>query len=191
MSMPASPRPWRVNGHSIEANDPDGLWLKNEKTGWGVVANLPSCPKYRMSKKNRETWDAIVEANAALIVAAVNEREAVRDALRDMEADAEAAWEGTSLRRVLVKHVTALHEALAAALDHANECSRRADRDALVRERAAAQRRLDGEPDIEKRKSRTIASNFDAQLAGFRSGERVALSRPVAGAAAPLRLASC
>ena len=45
--------------------------------------------------------------------------------------------------------------------------------------------------DIEKKKSRTIASNFDAQVAGFRSGERVALSRPVAGAAAPLRLASC
>jgi hypothetical protein len=67
----------------------------------------------------------------------------------------------------------------------------RADRDALVRERAAAQRRLDGESDIEKKKSRTIASNFDAQLAGFRSGERVALSRPVAGTAAPLRLASC
>lgn len=68
----ASPRPWRVNGHSIEANDPEGLWLQNEKTGWGVVANLPSCPKSRMSKKNRSTWDAIVEANAALIVAAVN-----------------------------------------------------------------------------------------------------------------------
>ena len=67
----------------------------------------------------------------------------------------------------------------------------RADRDALVRERAAAQRRLDGKSDIEKRKSRTIASNFDAQVAGFRSGERVALSRPVAGTAAPLRLASC
>jgi hypothetical protein len=73
MSDEASPRPWFVNGHSIEANDPDGLWLQNEKTGWGVVANLPSCPKSRMSKKNRETWDAVVEANAALIVDAVNE----------------------------------------------------------------------------------------------------------------------
>jgi len=72
MSTEPSPRPWRVNGHSIEANDPDGLWLQNEKTGWGVVANLPSCPKARMSKRNRETWDAIVEANAALIVDAVN-----------------------------------------------------------------------------------------------------------------------
>lgn len=69
----ASPRPWVVNGHSIEANDPDGLWLKNEKTGRGVVANLPSCPKSRMSKKNREGWNAIVEANAELIVRAVNE----------------------------------------------------------------------------------------------------------------------
>ena len=75
MSAKASPRPWFVNGHSIEANDPDGLWLQNEKTGWGVVANLPSCPKSRMSKKNRETWDAVVEANAALIVDAVNERD--------------------------------------------------------------------------------------------------------------------
>lgn len=75
MSAEASPRPWRVNGHSIEANDPDGLWLQNEKTGWGVVANLPSCPKSRMSKKNREAWDAIVEANAELIVDAVNERD--------------------------------------------------------------------------------------------------------------------
>lgn len=72
MTDETSPRPWRVNGHSIEANDPDGLWLQNEKTGWGVVANLPSCPKSRMSKKNRATWDAIVEANAALIVDAVN-----------------------------------------------------------------------------------------------------------------------
>jgi hypothetical protein len=78
----ASPRPWRVNGHSIEANDPDGLWLQNEKTGWGVVANLPSCPKSRMSKRNRETWDAIVEANAALIVDAVNERDRLRDLVR-------------------------------------------------------------------------------------------------------------
>lgn len=72
MSDEASPRPWFVNGHSIEANDPDGLWLQNEKTGRGVVANLPSCPKSRMSTKNRKTWDAIVEANAALIVDAVN-----------------------------------------------------------------------------------------------------------------------
>lgn len=77
----ASPRPWRVNGHTIEANDPEGLWLQNEKTGWGVVANLPSCPKSRMSKKNRETWDAIVDANAALIVDAVNERDRLRDEL--------------------------------------------------------------------------------------------------------------
>lgn len=75
MTAEPSPRPWRVNGHSIEANDPDGLWLQNEKTGCGVVANLPSCPKSRMSKKNRETWDAIVEANATLIVNAVNERD--------------------------------------------------------------------------------------------------------------------
>ena len=81
-SAEPSPRPWRVNGHSIEANDPDGLWLQNEKTGWGVVANLPSCPKSRMSKKNRETWDAIVEANAALIVDAVNERDRLRDIVR-------------------------------------------------------------------------------------------------------------
>jgi hypothetical protein len=82
MSNEPSPRPWRVNGHSIEANDPEGLWLQNEKTGWGVVANLPSCPKSRMSKKNRKTWDAIVEANAALIVAAVNERDRLRDLVR-------------------------------------------------------------------------------------------------------------
>ena len=82
MSDEASPRPWRVNGHSIEANDPDGLWLQNEKTGWGVVANLPSCPKSRMSKKNRETWDAIVEANARLIVDAVNERDRLRDIVK-------------------------------------------------------------------------------------------------------------
>jgi len=90
----ASPRPWRVNGHSIEANDPDGLWLQNEKTGWGVVANLPSCPKSRMSKRNRETWDAIVEANAALIVDAVNHIEETKrlsiklyDPIRRAEAE--------------------------------------------------------------------------------------------------------
>jgi len=82
MSAKASPRPWFVNGHSIEANDTDGLWLQNEKTGRGVVANLPSCPKSRMSKRNRETWDAIVEENAALIVAAVNERDHLRDIVR-------------------------------------------------------------------------------------------------------------
>jgi hypothetical protein len=82
MSDEASPRPWFVNGHSIEANDPDGLWLQNEKTGRGVVANLPSCPKSRMSVKNRKTWDAIVEANAALIVDAVNERDRLRDIVR-------------------------------------------------------------------------------------------------------------
>ena len=82
MTAEPSHRPWRVNGHSIEANDPDGLWLQNEKTGWGVVANLPSCPKSRMSKKNRETWDAVVEANARLIVDAVNERDRLRDIVR-------------------------------------------------------------------------------------------------------------
>ena len=82
MSAKASPRPWFVNGHSIEANDPDGLWLQNEKTGRGVVANLPSCPKSRMSVKNRKTWDAIVEANAALIVDAVNERDRLRNIVR-------------------------------------------------------------------------------------------------------------
>lgn len=81
-SPDSSPRPWRVNGHSIEANDPDGLWLQNEKTGWGVVANLPSCPKARMSKRSREPWDAIVEANARLIVDAVNERDRLRDIVR-------------------------------------------------------------------------------------------------------------
>lgn len=78
-AVTTSPRPWRVNGHSIEANDPDGLWLQNEKTGCGVVANLPSCPKSRMSKKNREAWDAIVEANARLIVDAVNERDRLNE----------------------------------------------------------------------------------------------------------------
>lgn len=110
MSAEASPRPWRVNGHSIEANDPDGLWLQNEKTGWGVVANLPSCPKSRMSKKNRETWDAVVEANAALIVAAVNRRTALAAVLLDMAKDCEAAWEGTPLRRALAKYVARLRE---------------------------------------------------------------------------------
>ena len=89
----ASPRPWRVNGHTIEANDPEGLWLQNEKTGWGVVANLPSCPKSRMSKKNRETWDAIVEANAALIVDAVNERDRLRDIVRRLANVAQNALE--------------------------------------------------------------------------------------------------
>jgi hypothetical protein len=90
MTNEPSPRQWRVNGHSIEANDPDGLWLQNEKTGWGVVANLPSCPKSRMSVKNRKTWDAIVEANAALIVDAVNERDKLKaecDRLRSAYAD--------------------------------------------------------------------------------------------------------
>lgn len=82
MTNEPSPRQWRVNGHSIEANDPDGLWLQNEKTGRGVVANLPSCPKSRMSVKNRKTWDAIVEANAALIVDAVNERDRLRDIIK-------------------------------------------------------------------------------------------------------------
>ena len=66
-----SPTPWFVNGHSIESKD-DGLWVQNEKTGRGVIANLPSCPKSRMSKANRDTWDEVVEANAHLIVEAVN-----------------------------------------------------------------------------------------------------------------------
>lgn len=95
MSNEASPRPWFVNGHSIEANDPDGLWLQNEKTGRGVVANLPSCPKSRMSKKNRETWDAIVEANAELIVAAVNERDDLVENLKTANENRErenAVW---------------------------------------------------------------------------------------------------
>lgn len=95
MSAEASPRPWRVNGHSIEANDPDGLWLQNEKTGRGVVANLPSCPKSRMSVKNRKTWDAIVEANARLIVDAVNERDDLVENLKTANENRErenAVW---------------------------------------------------------------------------------------------------
>lgn len=87
MSMPASPRPWKLAGNTI--------W---DADGGVVVSALNPCDR----------------ATRRLIVAAVNEREAVREALRDMEADAEAAWEGTPLRRVLVKHVTALREALAA-----------------------------------------------------------------------------
>jgi hypothetical protein len=35
-----------------------------------------------MSKKYRETWDAIVDANARLIVDAVNERDRLRDIVR-------------------------------------------------------------------------------------------------------------
>ena len=38
--------------------------------------------------------------------------EIINDILRDMEADAEAAWEGTSLRRALVKYATRLRKAL-------------------------------------------------------------------------------
>jgi hypothetical protein len=119
MTAEPSPRPWRVNGHSIEANDPDGLWLKNEKTGWGVVANLPSCPKSRMSKKNRETWDAIVEANAALIIEAVNER----DRLRDQLAAALRLADECS------RDAAAVHAGRARAVEEAqSEANRRADR---------------------------------------------------------------
>ena len=106
MPSEPSPRPWRVNGHSIEANDPDGLWLQNEKTGCGVVANLPSCPKSRMSKKNRDTWDAIVEANAALIVDAVNERDRLRDLVRRLTeyADAVTGYHPPAIEVVSSEH---------------------------------------------------------------------------------------
>ncbi len=89
-----SPRPWRTE----QPGDECRFWTIRNPDGISV------CTAWR-------------EADAALIVAAVNEREAVRDALRDMEADAEAAWEGTPLRRILVKHVTALRENLAAGLE--------------------------------------------------------------------------
>ena len=38
--------------------------------------------------------------------------EIINDILRDMETDAEAAWEGTPLRRALVKYAARLREAL-------------------------------------------------------------------------------
>lgn len=123
MTDEPSPRPWRIADieHDYDILDADGK----------VAA--------RAAHGNREL--------AALICAAVNEREAVRDALRDMEADAEAAWEGTPLRRILVKHVTAIREALAAALDHANECSRRA---AAERARAVEEAQRDANMEADR-----------------------------------------
>ena len=38
--MEPSPRPWSINGHSIEADDEE-LWQQNDKTRKGVVALLP------------------------------------------------------------------------------------------------------------------------------------------------------
>jgi len=69
--MTPSPRPWTINGHSIEAND-ECLWQQNDRTGRGVVALLPSAPKSRFSKKDRKEWDDLTEANADLIITAVN-----------------------------------------------------------------------------------------------------------------------
>lgn len=70
----------------------------------------------------------------------------------------------------------------------------RADRDALVRERSAAERFLTGQTekgDFGSYVSRNGKTSIEAQVAGYDAGRRVALSRPVAGAAAPLRLATC
>lgn len=81
MDSTPSQRPWSVNGHSIEADD-DRLWAYNDKTGNGVVANLLSAPKFRFTKKEREPWDAVTEANARLIVDAVNGRDRLLDLVR-------------------------------------------------------------------------------------------------------------
>lgn len=78
-----SPRPWSVNGHTIEADD-ENLWLHNMKTGKGVVATLPSAPKSRFSKADREEWDKTPEANAKLIVDLVNGHDAVNEALKKL-----------------------------------------------------------------------------------------------------------
>lgn len=135
MSMPASPRPWRLeDGFACEIVDATGRHVLTATSRYAVPP----------------LGDEREAANAALIVAAVNEREAVRDALRDMEADAEAAWEGTPLRRVLVKHVTALREALAAALDHANECSLRAAAERAVRARAVEEAQRDANMEADR-----------------------------------------
>ena len=53
--------------------------------------------------------------------------EIINEILRDMEADAEAAWEGTPLRRALVKYAARLREALGApALAPGNAAAMRA-----------------------------------------------------------------
>lgn len=86
--MEPSPRPWSINGHSIEADDEE-LWQQNDKTGKGVVALLPSAPKTRFNKKERKAWDELTEANADLIVTAVNSFKGKRNLDRFNTGDSE------------------------------------------------------------------------------------------------------
>ena len=84
MNTEPSQRPWRVDG--IDISDANGE---------------PVTPLY---------FNEQDEANAALIVDAVNGRAALSAVLRDMAKDYEAAWEGTPLRRALAKYFARLRE---------------------------------------------------------------------------------
>lgn len=82
MTNETSPRPWR-------ADEYDASFVRD--AGGRFVARADA-------------------ADAALIVDAVNGRAALSAVLRDMAKDCEAAWEGTPLRRALVKYVARLRE---------------------------------------------------------------------------------
>ena len=87
MSAEASPLPWRAE----QPGDECRFWTIRNPDGVSV------CTAWR-------------EADAALIVAAVNGRTALAAVLLDMAKDCEAAWEGTPLRRALAKYVARLRE---------------------------------------------------------------------------------
>ena len=82
MTNEPSPRPWHT------ANYIDGI---EDAHNGKVAANIR-------------------DADAALIVDAVNGRAALSAVLRDMAKDYEAAWEGTPLRRALAKYFARLRE---------------------------------------------------------------------------------
>ena len=99
MTNEPSPRPWRV-----EENVVGWTSFIVDANGDGVAA----C--WRTARGDDEKERQYNEANARLIVAAVNGRAALAAVLRDMEEDCEAAWEGTPLRRALAKYVARLCE---------------------------------------------------------------------------------
>jgi hypothetical protein len=90
--------------------------------------------------------------------------EIINDILRDMEADAEAAWEGTSLRRALVKYATRLRKALnAPALATGNAAAMRDLLEKIRREygwgRIGCRTCVSSEADVER-----VSDLFEKQI---------------------------
>lgn len=87
------PIPWRAEGRD------NGLCGQHRREWWAVL-----------DRNGFLVAEGLDETTAHEIVAAVNARASIREAIAEMEGEAALAWEGTPLRRSLVKYVLRFRE---------------------------------------------------------------------------------